>query len=1585
MSRPTNMKTESSTCWYPKILKTAFETNLTASNTSIQKDEMSGLTAQEFHSASNLASKSIILDKNGQPISEKTVDGDEEEIQEALLHPNDHMSQIEHILRRQSQSERDMLSIIPLTNLLPGTNYTFEWSSANQFHLTTTLQFITATTPLTSPSKPTHFVFLVPTASHLRISVFLDDPCPYDNGGRAELSNILIRYRPVAQELGHASYRRGSEQLFGYGNWSETSVCLQNQDKESIDHRLSLFSQQQPPIKWSGDAEIQCDVEVKDPQANLEVAVATVNRFGTSPWVSSIYRASDALTSAYYQGSSNLKQIKIMYQVAILKEFIKEKVDEYLDHSESLTNSTTDLKKVIESPEFQHFRQKMLLDLQNMIQDREANATDDGNETQAIQTPTSSITDLEDNQSRPLHSELGSSLSTTITQDLGFFYPNCNYLTEMAQSLDPRISSTSKRRELLKQIIGMSSIETQVCDAWTICPETPTADRLSFDMPIRWSISKRSSKDVSSLYGIRQGIFDALVDDDIELNFRKLYLLHEFHKKLPNYWLRYSEKLTESLMDRCLSLLSVGHSPILEMTFEECENRLTPLHFFSIFDPKAQWFSLWMRAAYGCRPMLNRLAKNKRIKPGEDSLMNLVDKCFQRLAISPVANVPCFGLNMDRCPPSISRKNKRSSVHPNTSSQSDVSVIDIMLTEIHLVVHKFCAAEGVDKEYPISNNVCILTKALVNICLTVQGEEYFSHHRNARQKQIIIQILTSCLEFISSTKFEIFCKEDKKSVLNIAKIMDHVLIVFGKTHLSIKRRYAQSTIDFLRRVLDTVQFLKSNRKHARRIDEGILKQIEKSLNSLLLSLLKYPKGIELVESSGCLNNLVFKFICSSESTVAINEFELMVNQLSSSIHGFKFLNRNGFINGRFVEAWKFLEGSGIVDADQSQVVNYSFTDSLDVEMSTDNDTLNPIDQNDDLIQLAFNRLISVFANFTSVSEAVKDPVSRVKSTQGLQIAPRNLSDFIDRAIMLDSATKLAKLCRPDETLIFGLRFLSVMISSLNIFLLLESRFGIRSMLTDAQLRSSVDAEGGYSRKFMIDEGVIERNRLLVKCSVLGGPSERQLPPQCLCEHSADLYPYPIITSLNIDSFEPFINKSKLFCSQPPCIDSLDNHSVTSDRPIMNSFVSIVLSSLKTSSFPRVQADHDFLHKLPYIKLKIDSLAKHLPQLNKQTPDVGSLFDICLRINRGINQSVSSSVQPSSTSSTPQSWEVVAVNMIIEYGRRIKALNPTTSVNTQRNELSDMLQQIKTLTPSDKPLGKNFENNDSESKNNPDESFQTFDWFAALLFFIFNGDRSRTFEFLREFKETKLATFLWSSSVSSSIPQQYTLCHAFETIFACELPQLYNTFVLSGYSPSLDEAVNPRNDRWLLVDLTEVLAAMHAKFSATVMVFGFVSSEGGAHHDSSIFPQGLRVDANADAYVETLQIIVFRCWLHQCFLNYLDWSEIQDFFFICLLCGPEFTIYFAVAIMMHLSPRLRSSLQSQNHLVAILEKPIKNFRIVENLEFLESLAVRYGEQISGELSSASSADALGLAEGQIRLRWLNLPVSESPPPPTQPSN
>ena len=41
----------------------------------------------------------------------------------------------------------------------------------------------------------------------------------------------------------------------------------------------------------------------------------------------------------------------------------------------------------------------------------------------------------------------------------------------------------------------------------------------------------------------------------------------------------------------------------------------------------------------------------------------------------------------------------------------------------------------------------------------------------------------------------------------------------------------------------------------------------------------------------------------------------------------------------------------------------------------------------------------------------------------------------------------------------------------------------------------------------------------------------------------------------------------------------------------------------------------------------------------------------------------------------------------------------------------------------------------------------------------------------------------------------------------------------------DQKVNPRNDRWLCRDPSELPTVMHTKFPATVMVVGVVSSEG----------------------------------------------------------------------------------------------------------------------------------------------------------------
>ncbi|UYV65445.1 KDM2A [Cordylochernes scorpioides] len=68
----------------------------------------------------------------------------------------------------------------------------------------------------------------------------------------------------------------------------------------------------------------------------------------------------------------------------------------------------------------------------------------------------------------------------------------------------------------------------------------------------------------------------------------------------------------------------------------------------------------------------------------------------------------------------------------------------------------------------------------------------------------------------------------------------------------------------------------------------------------------------------------------------------------------------------------------------------------------------------------------------------------------------------------------------------------------------------------------------------------------------------------------------------------------------------------------------------------------------------------------------------------------------------------------------------------------------------------------------------------------------------------------------------------------------------------DQKVNPRNDRWICKDPSEIPVVMHTKFPASVMVLGVISSEGDVM-PPHFFEKGLRM--NADTYINVLETVV----------------------------------------------------------------------------------------------------------------------------------
>ncbi|UYV73697.1 ARMC8, partial [Cordylochernes scorpioides] len=73
---------------------------------------------------------------------------------------------------------------------------------------------------------------------------------------------------------------------------------------------------------------------------------------------------------------------------------------------------------------------------------------------------------------------------------------------------------------------------------------------------------------------------------------------------------------------------------------------------------------------------------------------------------------------------------------------------------------------------------------------------------------------------------------------------------------------------------------------------------------------------------------------------------------------------------------------------------------------------------------------------------------------------------------------------------------------------------------------------------------------------------------------------------------------------------------------------------------------------------------------------------------------------------------------------------------------------------------------------------------------------------------------------------------------------------------VDQKVNPRNDRWICKDPSEIPVVMHTKFPASVMVLGVISNEGDVM-PPHFFEKGLRM--NADTYINVLETVV-KPWM-----------------------------------------------------------------------------------------------------------------------------
>ncbi|TGZ70410.1 hypothetical protein CRM22_003218 [Opisthorchis felineus] len=212
--------------------------------------------AKTFHNSGGLASLLVYLNSEGQPSASpinRTTNITDDFSHATVTGPN----------KAQPQT-----AIIPVKGLMADTEYVFEWSSGNVFGLSAMVQFTLWTTRLENPPVIKNVFFHKPTNNFLRISVFLADPCPYGGGARAELSDLLVRYRQTMVNESDPS----KSSLIGVGEWTEMQVCqnLMGLDKTENSANSPGADEEQLGIKWAGDTPLPCEIPVEDAGDNYE-------------------------------------------------------------------------------------------------------------------------------------------------------------------------------------------------------------------------------------------------------------------------------------------------------------------------------------------------------------------------------------------------------------------------------------------------------------------------------------------------------------------------------------------------------------------------------------------------------------------------------------------------------------------------------------------------------------------------------------------------------------------------------------------------------------------------------------------------------------------------------------------------------------------------------------------------------------------------------------------------------------------------------------------------------------------------------------------------------------------------------------------------------------------------------------------------------------------------------------------------------------------------------------------------------------------------------------------------------------------
>nr|XP_022341877.1 protein broad-minded-like isoform X8 [Crassostrea virginica] len=515
---------------------------------------------------------------------------------------------------------------------------------------------------------------------------------------------------------------------------------------------------------------------------------------------------------------------------------------------------------------------------------------------------------------------------------------------------------------------------------------------------------------------------------------------------------------------------------------------------------------------------------------------------------------------------------------------------------------------------------------------------------------------------------------------------------------------------------------------------------EDTLRDNLLNFASSAKGLLLLQQTGAMNECMSFMYARYEKKLQVSKCEkfgygYMVTQVAATAPGMIALQKTGYIKSLISELWAVLE-CGASDTHLFTPKSWS------------------VDAIDKSSHKHMIRLLNVLSAFPAVYEVLATKPLPSKPEYGFREIPTTIVDFVDRLIMVDSEAKIHSLFNFEESHTFGLRVLNVMICCLDTFLLLQSQYNFQETLLTAQ---------GYNHnlkeEIILDMLSLERNHILVRSFLIGGPSERILPPRSIDEtKKTGAYSFPLFSSYPVPR---------------EYIPSIGGRSTIKQDNDLGKFLSA----------KKPEKGQAWLDKCKTVLSKMliskpDLLKANLMQqlLEVGIPIMSKIQDVFPLLEYTGTDSALKALKLSQLQKN-------GIKMAIRYGLHLKVIH-----NDVTDRLTHLLKQCSYyLQQQQKPVESSLEYLHS--------SYGGFDWFAATIFLMFGGNLEKSWNFLHKFSTLGCSGYLWIPRLHCSVhlpsdlmcsgisPLFSSTGHNIELILQIELPLVASAFKMSGFTPA----------------------------------------------------------------------------------------------------------------------------------------------------------------------------------------------------------